>query len=135
MIVMVMVIVPLSVSVIFSVVLTPVRCAHELARQVSLHQFLDRGLRQPGAHGDTVVRKIGQRTMSDAAGNDDFHALFSQPSRENAWLMLGRGHRFGLDHGSGNRVHLNQGEVAAAAEMSMQTVVFCGDRNFHLGFL
>lgn len=135
MIVVVMVMMAMTPAMPISVVFAPLRRVHQLASEIRVHQFLDRGLRQPGAHGDAVLRKIGQGTMSDTAGNDDFHALFSQPARKRARLMLRRGDRFGLDYGFGYRVHLDQGEVAAAAEMSMQTVVFCGDRNFHFGFL
>lgn len=101
------------------------------AAQVSLDEFFSRFIGLPGHHVDALLGEENQRPLADAPRDDNLNPEAVEPARKRARLMLGRGQRFGTHDDLGVGVHFDDGELAAAAKMRIEAVVFDGNGNFH----
>lgn len=106
----------------------------QLAAEVCGHERFDWGVRRSRSHCDAVMREVGQRAMPYAARYDQLHSSFAQPAGKQARLMSGRGNNLGAQCNLLVLVHFDQSELAAAAEVTVQTSVFNRDGNFHGSF-
>jgi len=77
------------------------------AVEVGGDQLLDRRIRHPSPHGDSVMGKVGQSALTDASSNDDFNALLAQPARENAGLVFGCRQHLCAERDFSLRIHLD----------------------------
>jgi len=125
-----MVVVLMSVFVVFAAI----RGGGQSTAQICRHQFFHGRARSPGAHRDSVLVEVGQRTSANAPGNDRLDAHFPQPARECARLVLRRGEHRGVECGRFLGVDLDQGELAAATEVVVETSVLNWNCDLHRFF-
>ena len=69
--------------------------------------------------------------MADAAGNDRMDALLTKPAWKQARLMVGRWEHFRAQGHLGSGVDFDERELAAPAEVSVQSTVLDRDGDFH----
>ncbi len=113
------VVVMLSV-VVMPMVVTACRGRREFSPQKGGDQRLHAPAKGSGPHLDAVAREILQRPVADATSDDHFDPVLPEPAREQAGLVV----RCGVDFGSQRRlqagVDLDDRELTAAAEVSVQ---------------
>lgn len=67
--------------------------------------------------------KVGEGAVADATGDDHLDTLLAQPAGEGAGLVFGRRLNLGVQHDLPVWIHLDQGELAAAAEVPVQAAL------------
>ena len=92
----------------------------QLAVEVGIGQFFDGGSRGPGAHGNALLRKEGQRATANTPGDDHLRALLAQPAREQARRVRRGGHGVDAKNPALCGIGLHKGKVCAAAKMFVQ---------------
>jgi len=100
---------------------------HQPAIEIRGGKRLDRGTRFTRPNLDAFLGEDGQRTLANAAHNDDARALLAQPAREKAGLVRRRGHRPDADNFPLLGVRLDERELPAAAKVSVQPAFGCGN--------
>ena len=93
---------------------------HQPAIEIRGGKRLDRGTRFTRPNLDAFLGEDGQRTLANAAHNDDARALLAQPAREKAGLVRRRGHRPDADNFPLLGVRLHERELSAAAKVSVK---------------
>ena len=131
MMVVVVMMMPVLVFVFVSVVFAAIRGGGQSTAQKCRHQFFHGRPRSPGAHRDSMLVEVGQRTPANAPGNDRLDSRFPQPARECARLVLRRGEYRGVEYGLLLGVDLNHGKLTAAAEMIVETSVLNWNGDLH----
>lgn len=107
------------------------RTAREAALEESGHEFLHRRVAGSGPDGDSLPGEQIQGTLADAAGNDRLDALLTKPAWKQARLMVGRREHFRAQGHLGMGVDFDEREMAAPAEVSVQSTVLDRDGDFH----
>lgn len=95
------------------------------------HEFLHRRVAGSGPDGDSLPGEQIQGTLADAAGNDRLDALLTKPAWKQARLMVGRREHFCAQGQLGIGIDFDERELAAAAEVSVQSTVLERDGDFH----
>lgn len=86
---------------------------------------------QTGADGNPVLGEVRQRPVTNAARDDDLHAVLAQPPRKEPGLMFGSWQDLRLDDPLRLWVHLDDGELTAATKMAVQSAVLSRKGNLH----
>lgn len=90
-------------------------------------EFLHPGPGDAGANGDSLAAEEVQGAMADAFGDDVVYPVLPQPAGEDAGLVVRGREEFGPENRAGFRIHLDEGELAGAAEVAVQAAVVGGD--------
>jgi hypothetical protein len=127
----VVVMMTMLVIMVMPVVFAAIRGDGQLTIEIRGDLFLHQSVGKPGAHGDAMMGEVGHGTVANPASNHHFDTLLAQPTRERAGLVFGRRQHVHLLRDPLIWVHLDHGELAAAAEVAVQATVFMWDGNFH----
>lgn len=117
-----------------TVVLATDRRSGQPSGEIERNEGINVGIYFPGMHRDAVQGKVVERAFTDAAGDHHPYALFPQPARKRAGLVWRCGKRLGGKHGPLLGVGVHERELAAAAEMAVQSSVRGRDGNANGGF-
>ena len=108
------------VVVLMTVVCATFRCRGQLAVQIGGRQLFHRCVRKSGADFDALLREQLQGALANAARDDDARALLAQPTRKKSRRVRRRRHRPDTDDFPLLRVRLHEGELSAAAKVSVK---------------
>ena len=131
---MVPVMMAVFVVLVMAVVFAPARLTGQLTAQVGVDQDFHRSAGPTGADGDAVMCEVGQCATANAAGNNHLNTLFAQPARKRTRLVLGREQHLRVQRDFLLRIHFDQRELLAAAEVLVQAAVFMGNGDLHKYF-
>ena len=99
---------------------TPGGCVHQPAGEIRGGKRLHRGIRFTRPDLDAFLGEDGQRTLANAAHNDDLRALLTQPAREKSRRVRRRCHRPDADNFPLLGVRLHERELSAASKVSVK---------------
>ncbi len=99
----------------------------QLAIDVRGGKRLCRGTRFTRPDLDAFLGEDGQRTLANAAHNDDLRALLTQPAREKSRRVRRRCHRPDADNFPLLGVRLYEREFSAAPKVSVKPAFGCGN--------
>jgi hypothetical protein len=127
MVMMMMMMVAMTMIVIMPVVFAALRRERQLTVEIRRYELFHGCVGNPGAHRDAMLRKVGERALANAAGDDHRDALIAQPTGEGAGLVFRRRHHLGASRYLLPGIHLDQREFSATTEVTVQPTV--GHRN------
>ena len=106
---------------------TPGGFVHQPAIEIRGGKRFHRGVRFARPDLDAFLGEDGDRTLANAAHNDDLRTLLAQPARENSRRVRRRRHRPDADNFPLLGVRLHEREFSAAAKVSVKPAFGCGN--------
>jgi hypothetical protein len=128
---MMMVVIVIVIVIVIVVVSAAGRTGGQSSVEERRHQFFHGRVAGSGADVDPLAGEEVQGALPDPARDDHLDPVLAKPAGEQARLVIRGGKHLRPRGLSGLSVDVDQRELAAAAEVSVQAAVIEGDRDLH----